>query len=43
MRREKDLIDIKNILSNYKDHLDTNLLTKLAQKFNVDRELKQLY
>ncbi len=40
MSSEKDILDVKNILLNYRENLDTKMLKKLAQKFNVEKELK---
>ena len=42
MKSEKDILDIKNILLNYREHLDYELLEKLAQKYDVEEELDHL-
>jgi len=42
MSSEKDILDIKNILVSYKESLDLLLLTKLSQRFNVEKELKRI-
>ncbi len=43
MSSEKDILDIKNILVSYKESLDLLLLTKLSQRFNVEKELKRIF
>ncbi|MGC9779558.1 MAG: hypothetical protein HZR80_09985 [Candidatus Heimdallarchaeota archaeon] len=42
MSSEKDILDIKNILLNYKENLDVKLLENFAKKFNVEKELNRL-
>ena len=42
MSSEKDILDVKNILLNYKENLNVKLLDKLAQKFNVEKNLDRL-